>query len=143
MLEKTGCEYLDFDLLYRYKGYGQPPAVQEYYAFLDRLSTTLNNNPAKNYVLDGYLILDKHFSYLKKKLKYHTIDSRLVFANYQIILERGVRLKQGSRLTKERILSIYREYINSWSFDMFVEGVERNPCVKNVQEVMRKVEWEK
>ena len=137
-VEKTlGYKYIGIDEHYHYGG------KQQFFCFLDFFADLLNNNPSTNFVLDGYLSFDKHFDYLKSRLKHHEIESILVFTNYKIILERDVKLKRGSRLTKEEIVNLYREYVEVFDFSKFVEGDGGNKQVGTSVEVMRMVEDER
>jgi len=132
---KEGYEFIDIDKHYHYGG------EKEYFKFLDFLADKLNNNPNKNFVLDGYINFDKHFDYLRNKLKHHKIISVLVFANHKTILERNLKLQKTR--PNEKIIEFYRETIKAWEFDEFVEGDGENKKVKNYDEVIKIVENEK
>jgi len=132
-LAKEGYELISIDNNYHYDG------EEEYFKFLDFLANKLNNNPNKSFVLDGYIDFDKNFDYLRKKLKYHKINSVLVFANYKTIAERTLRI-MNKIFTKERIMEFYRITIRAWEFDEFVEGDGENKKLKTYEEAIRVVE---
>lgn len=132
-VEKEGYEFIDIDKYYHYRG------EEEYFKFLDFLANKLNNNPNKNFVLDGYINFDKNFDYLRKKLKYHKIISVLMFTNYKTIAERTLKMV-GKIFTKERIIEFYKITIKAWDFDEFVEGDGKNKRVKTYEEAIKVVE---
>ena len=129
---KEGYEFIDIDKHYHYSG------KKEYFKFIDFLADKLNNNLNKNFVLDGYINFDKNFDYLRNKLKHHKIISVLVFANHKTISERNLRLQKTR--PDEKIIEFYRETINAWEFDEFVEGDGENKKVKNYEEAIKIVE---
>ena len=129
---KEGYEFISIDDNYHYGG------EEDYFKFLDFVADKLNNNQNKNFVLDGYINFDKHFDYLRNKLKDHKIISILVFANYKTISERNLKLKKTR--TDEEILEFYRETIKSWKFDEFVEGDGENKKAENYDDAIKIVE---
>ncbi len=116
--KEKGYEYIEFDQFYHYGG------KQEYFKFLDNLSIKLNDNPDKNYVLDGYIYFDKDFIYLRNKLKYHKVKPIMVFAKPEVILTRAINM--NTTMTKESIIETYKNIINNWDIDESIDNTNND-----------------
>ncbi len=117
-IKKEGYEYLSIDKHYHYNG------EKAYFEFLDLVVDNLNNNPNRNFVLDGYMYFDKSFDYLKERLKHHKIKSILVFANPRVILARSKN--KNTTMTKESIVRTYKEIIDNWQIDECIDNSDNN-----------------
>ena len=131
--KEKGYEYLTIDGNYHYTG------EEEYFRFVDFIANTLNKNPSKNFILDGYLDFDDHFKYLKNKLKHHKIKPVLVFTNYEVIQSRGPG-GAGIIHSAEHIIGKYKNFPKVWDFEEFVEGDGNNKKVKTYEEAIKIVE---
>ncbi len=109
--EKKGHEIIDIDANYHYKG------KDEYLRFLDFVAEKLNANPKKNFILDGYIGFDDHFTHLKGRLKHHKIRPVVIFAMPDVILGRPSKFKGP---TTEQIVNLYKNGIGEcWNIDEF------------------------
>ena len=131
--KEKGYEYLTIDGNYHYTG------EEEYFSFVDFISYTLNENPDKNFILDGYLDIDAHFKYLKSNLTSHKIKAIVVFTNCEVIRSRGPG-GAGKIHPAEHLIECYKTFQKMWDFDEFVEGDGNNKKIKNYEEGMKIVE---
>ena len=131
--QEKGYEYLTIDGNYHYTG------KEEYFRFVDFVAGTLNRNPNKNFILDGYLDMDHHFKYLKSKLRHHKIKAVLVFTNCEVIRRRGPG-GAGKIHPQQYLIECYKKFKKMWDFDEFVEGDGNNQKIKNYEEGMKIVE---
>ena len=111
--EEKGHEVISIDTNYHYKG------KEEYLRFLDFVAEKLNANPKKNFILDGYIGFDDHFTHLKGRLKHHKIRPVVIFALPDVILGRPSKFK-GT--TREQIVNLYKNGIREcWDIEEFID----------------------
>ena len=130
--EEKGYQYLAIDGNYHYTG------EEEYFRFVDAVANTLNRNPGKNFILDGYLNFDDHFKRLKGKLDFHEIKAIMIFTNCEVIRSRGPG--GGTLHSAEFIIDKYKNFLRTWDFKEFVEGDGDNKKVKTHEEAIMTVE---
>lgn len=129
---ENGYEYLTIDGHYDYSG------KENYFNFLNGVALELNNNPEKNFILDGYLDFDPHFEYLELGLSIHKIKAVLIYGDAETIRSRGkggaVRIN-----TRDEIIASYERFETKWYFDEMLDSTNNYIKTNNYDIVMEKV----
>ncbi len=115
IVEDNGYEFLSFDSFH--------PYVSEdgFYKALESVIKILNENPNKNYVLDGYAYLlngkylGRNFEYLRENIK-HKIKPVVIFTQAELISERVNKVKRGSpdKVNREFVIKVYEDIQKYW-----------------------------
>lgn len=121
--KERNYEYLDFDSFCPYGG------GNNFFRTLDSIIKILNENPDKNYILDGYVYplngeyLGTDFDYLKKRIK-HKIKPVVIYTNAEIISKRVNKRGSPDKVDKDFVIQIYKDISKYWDLNNadFVEA---------------------